>query len=92
MSIQIAEAQRQQFLIRRESFAFETVMSHPSKLELLEQAKTLGYQIILVFVATNNPQINVEQIASRVQLGGHDVPTDKIIDKSDRASRCFLYF
>jgi hypothetical protein len=59
-------------------------MSHPSKLALLEQAKLLGYQVILVFVGTNNPQINVERVALRVQQGGHDVPTDKIIARYHR--------
>jgi hypothetical protein len=43
-----------------------------------------GIGIILVFVGTNNPQINVERVALRVQQGGHDVPTDKIIARYDR--------
>ncbi len=84
-AMQIAEAQRQQWIAQQESFAFETVMSHPSKLALLEQAKTLGYQVIVVFVATNNPQINVRRVALRVQEGGHDVPTDKVIARYHRS-------
>jgi predicted ABC-type ATPase len=84
-AMQIAQIQRQQLISQRQSFAFETVMSHPSKLELLEQAKTLGYQIVLVFVGTNNPQINVRRVALRVQQGGHDVPTDKIISRYYRS-------
>jgi predicted ABC-type ATPase len=84
-AMQIAQTQRQQLMSQRKSFAFETVMSHPSKLELLEQAKTLGYQIVLVFVATNNPQINVRRVALRVRQGGHDVPTDKIISRYYRS-------
>jgi predicted ABC-type ATPase len=51
----------------------------------LLQAKTLGYQIVLVFVATNNPRINVRRVAVRVQQGGHDVPTDKIISRYYRS-------
>ncbi len=35
-AMQIAQTQRQQLMSQRKSFAFETVMSHPSKLELLE--------------------------------------------------------
>jgi predicted ABC-type ATPase len=81
---QIAEVQRQELMRRRQSLAFETVMSHPSKLALLEQASLLGYQVILVFVGTNNPQINVERVALRVQRGGHDVPTDKVIARYHR--------
>jgi predicted ABC-type ATPase len=81
---QMAEVQRQELMRRRQSLAFETVMSHPSKLALLEQASLLGYQVILVFVGTNNPQINVERVALRVQQGGHDVPTDKVIARYHR--------
>jgi predicted ABC-type ATPase len=81
---QMAEVQRQELMRRRQSLAFETVMSHPSKLALLEQAQLLGYQVILVFVGTNNPQINVERVALRVQQGGHDVPTDKVIARYHR--------
>jgi predicted ABC-type ATPase len=81
---QMAEVQRQELMRQRQSLAFETVMSHPSKLALLEQAKLLGYQVILVFVGTNNPQINVERVALRVQQGGHDVLTDKIIARYHR--------
>jgi predicted ABC-type ATPase len=81
---QMAEVQRQELMRQKQSLAFETVMSHPSKLALLEQAKLLGYQVILVFVGTNNPQINVERVALRVQQGGHDVPIDKIIARYHR--------
>ena len=80
----MAEVQRQELMRQRQSLAFETVMSHPSKLALIEQANLLGYQVILVFVGTSNPQINVERVALRVQQGGHDVPTDKVIARYHR--------
>jgi predicted ABC-type ATPase len=81
---QMAEVKRQELMQQRQSLAFETVMSHPSKLALLEQANLLGYRVMLVFVGTNNPQINVERVALRVRQGGHDVPIDKIIARYDR--------
>jgi predicted ABC-type ATPase len=81
---QMAEVQRQELMSQRQSLAFETVMSHPSKLALLEQASLLGYQVMLVFVGTNDPQVNVERVALRVRQGGHDVPTAKIIARYDR--------
>ena len=81
---QMAEVQRQDLMRQRQSLAFETVMSHPSKLALLEQASLLGYRVMLVFVGTNDPQVNVERVALRVRQGGHDVPTAKIIARYDR--------
>ena len=32
------------------SFCFETVYSHPSKIDFIAQAKALGYQIIMVLI------------------------------------------
>lgn len=37
------------------------------------------------YVLTADPQINVARVASRVSAGGHDVPTDKIISRYDKA-------
>jgi predicted ABC-type ATPase len=81
----IAEEQRQQFLVNQQSFAFETVMSHPSKLLLLEQAQALGYEVNLFFVATKNPLINVGRVQERVIEGGHNVPTNKIVERYYRS-------
>lgn len=60
------------------SFGFETVGSHPSKVELLQHAKELGYRVALLFVATESPEINIERIKHRVLQGGHNVPDDKV--------------
>jgi predicted ABC-type ATPase len=60
------------------SFGFETVMSHPSKIEFLAKARKHGYKVYLYFVCTGDPVINVERVKQRVREGGHDVPTDKI--------------
>lgn len=43
----LAEIARQSCMARGVSFAFETVMSHPSKVELLKQAKGLGCYVVL---------------------------------------------
>jgi predicted ABC-type ATPase len=69
---------RQKLLQKKISFTFETVMSHPGKVELLEQAQRLGYRTYLYYVATNDPEINLGRVRYRVSQGGHDVPEDKI--------------
>lgn len=74
----IAAAQRQHCLDARESFSFETVMSHVSKIEALETARAAGFRVALYFVATESPSLNVARVAQRVLLGGHDVPEDRI--------------
>ena len=65
-------------IAERRSFAFETVMSHPSKVELFAEATAEGYATQLIFVCTDDPEINVRRVAKRVAAGGHDVPEDKI--------------
>ena len=75
----IAEVVRSHLVKEGISFTFETVMSHPSKVEFLREAQRHGYRTYLYFIATGNPQINVARVRARVQRGGHDVPEDRVI-------------
>lgn len=67
------------------SFTFETVMSHTSKVEFLQQAQQQGFRTYLYFVATTDPQINISRVRYRVKTGGHDVPQNKIIERYHRS-------
>ncbi len=60
------------------SFCFETVFSHPSKIDFIAQAKAMGYQVILVVVHLSNSSLNKMRIRQRVEEGGHSVPDDKV--------------
>ena len=62
----------------KKSFSFETVMSHRSKIDELKKAKKNGYKTYLYFVCTDDPEINVRRVASRVEKGGHPVAIYKI--------------
>ena len=72
------------------TFTFETVMSHPDKLELLRKARLEGYRTYLYYVATEDPAINVSRVANRVALGGHAVPEDKIVERYHRSLSLLL--
>lgn len=61
--------------------SFESVMSHSSKIEVLQKAFENGYKNYLYFISTEDPEINVSRVASRVEQGGHGVKTDKIIHR-----------
>jgi predicted ABC-type ATPase len=76
-----ADLIRQSLLKAQIGFSLETVMSHPSKVLLLEQARQLGYRTYLYFIATDNPKINLARVKARVQLGGHSVPEEKTIKR-----------
>ena len=60
-------------------FTIETVMSDVRKMDYIRLAKQSGYRIYLYFVSTQDVEINIGRVAQRVQLGGHDVPREKII-------------
>jgi predicted ABC-type ATPase len=72
---------RFQLLSQNNTFTFETVLSHPSKLDFLQQAKELGYKNYLYFICTVDPEININRVAQRVALKGHSVPKNKIITR-----------
>lgn len=85
LAASLSELMRRRLLEFGESFSFETVMSHPSKVELLKVAQARGFRTYLYFIATDDPQINVSRVRSRVQSGGHAVPEQKIVDRYYRS-------
>jgi predicted ABC-type ATPase len=74
----LVEIMREALLEQGANFTFETVMSHPSKVEILRRARDSGFRTYLYFVATEDVEINVSRVANRVELGGHPVPEEKI--------------
>jgi len=80
-----AELLRQNLIARKVSLTIETVMSHPSKVEVLRRAQATGYRTYLYFVATDDPEISISRVRSRARFGGHDVPDDKIVQRYYRS-------
>jgi len=76
-----ADFLRQKLLQKNASFTFETVMSSPDKVALLEKAQGLGYRTYLYFIATDDPAINISRVRNLVRQGGHSVPEDKITSR-----------
>ncbi len=81
---QIANDLRAQALSARQDVMYETVMSHPSKIAELQRAKSAGYHITVLLVATDDPNVNVQRVAARVAVGGHDVPEDRTRERYAR--------
>lgn len=81
----IAQFLYDELLTAKRKFSFETVFSHPNKLDLMKRAKAAGYKVYLYFVSTEDPAINVQRVKEiRVKQGGHDVPKEKIISRWNR--------
>jgi predicted ABC-type ATPase len=80
----VADRRRDECIEAKRSFSFETVMSHPSKVDILKRAKTVGFFVQLYFVGIDDPRTNVDRVTLRVAQGGHDVPQDRIIARWQR--------
>lgn len=63
---------------KKMDFCFETVMSHPSKIDEIIEAKQKGYKSYLYFICTDDPEVNISRVENRVEKGGHHVTPDKI--------------
>jgi len=81
----VADFLRKKMLNEKRRFSFETVFSHPSKLDVMRQAAQEGYKVYLYFVSTESPVINKSRVAARKEKGGHDVPEDKIESRNYRS-------
>lgn len=82
----LAERLRQVLVARRESFVFETVFSDPvgDKVTFLKAACEAGYSVVLCFIGLDGAQTSDARVAMRVLQGGHDVPTQKLVDRYPR--------
>lgn len=74
----IAEEVRNRLVEDGKTFCFETVFSHPSKVDFLAKAKAYNYEIILVFIHLSSIDLNKARISQRIEEGGHFVPDEKV--------------
>lgn len=82
----IASSRRADFLAQGRDFVTETVFSHPSKLELIDDARARGFTVIMMHVGVDTPDISVARVGARVEEGGHIVPEGKIRDRYTRGA------
>ena len=80
-----AEELREMMVEQKKDFTFETVLSTDRNLLLLKRAKENGFFVRGIYVLTVDPQINVIRVNAREALGGHGVPSDKIISRYYKA-------
>lgn len=81
----LADLIRNVLLESGSKFSFETVMSHPAKVDFLNSSSKKGYKNYLYFISTESPLINKERVKQRVELGGHPVDPIKIEERYYRS-------
>ena len=70
LAADIAEMLRQKLLSDKMSFTYETVMSHPSKIDFMRVAREHGYKVYLYFITTQDPEININRVSVRIAQAG----------------------
>lgn len=78
-------AELARILKAQESFVYETTLSSRQSIELMRNAREIGYEVGLVFVALNSADLNVQRVADRVARGGHNIPGDIIRRRYEKA-------
>jgi len=81
----LADFLRHRAVALGKTVSFETVFSHPEKLDFMELAAASGYRTYVYYVCLSDPLLNVERVALRVSLGGHDVSEEKIRERYHRS-------
>jgi len=61
---------REELLRKGVLFCFETVFSHVTKIDFVAKAKTMGYEIILVYIHLETSELNEARVYQRVTEGG----------------------
>lgn len=81
----ITDFLRQELIKAGQKISFETVMSHPSKIETLKLSKECHYKNYLYYICTENVEINKSRVIERVLKGGHPVAANKIEERYFRS-------
>jgi len=76
-------------LAKGTSFSFESTLSGRTWAHLLNEANSLEYEVIIYFLYLDNVKKNIGRIKKRVQMGGHNIPTESV---HRRHPRCFENF
>ena len=76
-------------LKKAESVAVETTLAGKNYLQMMLEARNRGFEIMLVYIGTENVEINLARIRNRVLAGGHDVPEEDSGDATDAAFKIF---
>lgn len=75
----------QRAIAERLNFAFETTLGGKTITELLGKALSAGIEVRIWYVGLSSPELNIARVRSRVQKGGHDIPTKKIRERYDKS-------
>ena len=71
------------------SFVVETTLSGSYINKVAEKAKTAGYEIKMIYIFLDSPELCIQRVKGRVRKGGHDVPEEDIVRRFYRSKNNF---
>ena len=71
-------------------FAFESTLSSRTFAPFLRTLKARGYRVAIYYFSLTNAQLAIRRVKLRVDLGGHDVPSDVVRRRFGRSLRNFF--
>ncbi len=63
-----------QYILQRQSFAFETTLSGRTYLKLIRQLKEKNWRVVLFYLFLPNVEWSIIRVQERVAHGGHNIP------------------
>lgn len=71
------------------SFAIETTLSGKYLIDIVKNAKNIGFNVSLIYLFLETSDENIYRVRNRVLNGGHNVPTEDIIRRHKRSKYLF---
>jgi predicted ABC-type ATPase len=73
------------------SFVIETTLSGKYLVNVIKEAKSEGFQVVLIYLYLENSRENILRVKNRVLAGGHNIPKEDIIRRYNRSKNLFLH-
>ncbi len=65
-------------LSRKADFSIETTLATRSLVNIIRQARDLGYSVTTLYFWLNSPELAIKRVQARVAAGGHNIPEDVV--------------
>ena len=59
---------------RFEDFSIETTLATRSLVKIIDEAHSLGYEVVILYFWLNSPELAIQRVRARVASGGHNIP------------------
>lgn len=79
-----AEQRRGELITAKRSLVVESTFSHPSRLDLLKEARAAGYEVRVYHVDVANAELAVQRGRQRIEAGEPGVPAGKLSERQVR--------